>query len=113
MLGLPGSGKSFFARQLAETLDFDHISSDAIRTELFGRPDVHIFDKMGQPTSTAVAQKLDEEVFKFLNQRVKESLSFGRSVVRDHIHHRLKVRKRFMRQANFVGTLQLDFLSRP
>jgi predicted kinase len=36
--GLPGAGKSFFARQFAETFGTACIRSDIIRAELFGQP---------------------------------------------------------------------------
>lgn len=32
--GLPGSGKTYFARHLAQQMAFPHISSDEVRTEL-------------------------------------------------------------------------------
>lgn len=38
MYGLPGSGKSFVSRQLAEMLGMAHISSDRLRSELFEKP---------------------------------------------------------------------------
>lgn len=38
VVGLPGSGKSFFARQFAETFGAACVRSDVIRTELFGNP---------------------------------------------------------------------------
>lgn len=38
LLGLPGSGKSYTARQLAELLGIAHISSDRIRDTLFETP---------------------------------------------------------------------------
>lgn len=38
MYGLPGSGKSFIARQLSESLGLAHVSSDRIRYELFEEP---------------------------------------------------------------------------
>lgn len=37
-LGVPGSGKSFFARQFAETFHVPLVSFDAIRAQLFQRP---------------------------------------------------------------------------
>lgn len=37
-LGVPGSGKSFFARQFAETFHVPLVSHDAIRATLFSRP---------------------------------------------------------------------------
>lgn len=38
LYGFPGSGKSFFARQLAEELGAAHIQADRIRYELFETP---------------------------------------------------------------------------
>ena len=38
LYGLPGSGKSFFARQASDLLHIPHISSDRIRYELFEKP---------------------------------------------------------------------------
>jgi predicted kinase len=38
LYGLPGSGKSFFARQASDLLGIPHISSDRIRYELFETP---------------------------------------------------------------------------
>jgi predicted kinase len=35
ILGLPGSGKSYFAERLAKRLDADYINSDRLRKELF------------------------------------------------------------------------------
>ena len=76
MLGVPGSGKSFFARQLAEALGFKRFSSDAIRTELFGRPDPQPIKRYNGP------------MFKVLDERVENALIRGYSVIRDHMHHR-------------------------
>lgn len=38
VIGLPGAGKSFFARQFSETFSIAHISADRIRYELFAEP---------------------------------------------------------------------------
>lgn len=38
MYGFPGSGKTFFARQLSDSLKAAHVSSDRIRGELFEKP---------------------------------------------------------------------------
>lgn len=38
MYGLPGSGKTFIARQLAELFGMAHLSSDRLRYELFDNP---------------------------------------------------------------------------
>lgn len=38
MYGFPGSGKTYFARQLSDSLKAVHVSSDRIRGELFEKP---------------------------------------------------------------------------
>lgn len=38
LYGFPGSGKSFFARQMSEVLNIAHLHSDRIRSELFENP---------------------------------------------------------------------------
>ena len=38
LYGLPGSGKSYVARNLAETVQMAHVSADRIRNELFQQP---------------------------------------------------------------------------
>lgn len=38
LYGFPGAGKTFFARQLCETLVATHVHSDRIRAELFEQP---------------------------------------------------------------------------
>ncbi len=38
MYGFPGSGKTYFARKLSETINAAHVSSDRIRGELFEKP---------------------------------------------------------------------------
>lgn len=107
MLGVPGSGKSTFARQTAEALGFKRFSSDALRTELYGRPDVHILTETGQRVSPAEMKRLDNETFAVLNARVEEALMAGYSVIRDHIHHHSHWRELGARQAGLVGGLSV------
>lgn len=110
MLGVPGAGKSRFARQAAEALGFERFSSDAIRTELFGRPDVHLVTETGERTPPEVVKGLNKKVFKVLNQRVEEALLSGRSVIRDHIHARSHREGLCSRQAGLVGALPIVVL---
>lgn len=39
VVGLPGSGKSFFAQQFSETFNISSVSDDRIRAELFEKPE--------------------------------------------------------------------------
>ena len=105
MLGVPGSGKSAFARQLAEALDFDRVSTDAIRTELFGEPMPHTPHTSDQPNPETEA-KFTVPTFNELNRRAETSLLAGRSVIRDHMHHRSHWRDGIgQHQADLVGAL--------
>lgn len=46
VFGLPGSGKSYFAKRLAEHLKATYISSDEVRKALFPRPEYTSEEKM-------------------------------------------------------------------
>lgn len=39
LYGMPGAGKTFFARQLCETFQAAHLEADRIRSELFEKPE--------------------------------------------------------------------------
>ena len=68
MCGLPGSGKSYQAKKLAEKTGAVIVSSDALREELFN-------DVNNQDNS--------EIVFRELHKRVKANLLVGKSVIYD------------------------------
>jgi predicted kinase len=61
MYGIPGSGKSFMARQIAEDLGIAHISSDRIRFELFDEPK---YDKTEQQIVTHLMDYMAEQFLK-------------------------------------------------
>ncbi|HEV2402659.1 MAG TPA: AAA family ATPase [Candidatus Saccharimonadales bacterium] len=79
LYGFPGSGKTFFARQLAEILQAAHIHSDRIRSELFEQPR---FDK---EENTVISQLMD--------YMAEEFLRAGLSVVYDVNAMRLAQRR--------------------
>lgn len=64
MYGFPGSGKSSFARQLAEFMHVAHIEGDRIRNELFTEPR---YDKQENAIVTQLMNYMTEE---FLNAGV-------------------------------------------
>ena len=70
LVGLVASGKSFYAKQLSEQYNAIIYSSDELREELFG--DVNECNR-------------NEELFKELKLRVKNSLLKGDNVIWDSI----------------------------
>ncbi len=58
LYGFPGAGKSYFARQLAETLHAAHIQGDRIRSELFEQPR---YDKEENDVITHLMDYMAEE----------------------------------------------------
>lgn len=61
MLGHPGAGKSFFARQFAETFNAPMVSMDRIRYELFAEPQ---FSKDEETIISRVSMLQIEQLFK-------------------------------------------------
>lgn len=59
LYGLPGAGKSYFARQLTERLQAAHIQGDRIRYELFEKPR---YDKQENEIVTHLLDYMTEEL---------------------------------------------------
>ncbi len=58
LYGFPGSGKTYFARQLAENVQAAHVQSDRIRSELFETPR---YDKQENVVVTQLMDYMTEE----------------------------------------------------
>lgn len=103
LYGSPGSGKTYFARQLAEVLQCAHVQSDRIRSELFERP-THSADENG------IVNHLSEYM-------AEEFLGSGVSVILDANADRLANRQRLRNLARsrkaqpVLIWLQTDFES--
>jgi predicted kinase len=61
LYGFPGSGKSYFARQLCEQLQAAHVHGDRIRSELFENP------RYDKEENAVIAQLMDYMTHEFLN----------------------------------------------
>lgn len=83
MVGLPASGKSTYAKLLAEEIDGIVVSSDGIRAEWYGDEAIQ-----GDPA----------KIFREVEQRCKNALDAGRSVIMDATNMNAKKRKNFLRQ---------------
>ena len=81
MVGLVGSGKSTYAKQLAEETNAIICSSDAIREELCGDEN---------------SQDNNDEVFKILHSRIKDNLKNGKNVIYDATNINSKRRRAFL-----------------
>lgn len=78
LYGFPGSGKTYFARQLAENIQAAHVQGDRIRGELFEQPR---YDKQE-----------NEVVVQLMDYMAGEFLSAGLSVIYDTNAMRLSQR---------------------
>lgn len=83
--GLPGTGKTTFARALASVLRFEHVESDAIRRALSPQP--------------AYTQAESAAVFARAEQLAARALDEGRHALVDSTNLTQQNRKRFMRLA--------------
>jgi predicted kinase len=87
--GVPGTGKTTFARLLATRLGAAHIESDAIRRDLFPRPN---YDS-----------RESARVFARVEARTSEALEAHRSAVVDATNLAKDDRRRFFRAAKRSG----------
>lgn len=83
MYGLPGAGKTYFAAELAKTMNAAHVQADRIRYELFEEPR---YDKQE-----------DEIVDHLMQYMAEEFLSAGVNVIFDINANRL-VKRRALRE---------------
>jgi predicted kinase len=93
MVGLPGSGKSFIAEQLAEVNDdIVIVSSDAIREEFYG---------------DANDQSHNDKVFRIVNKRLKEGLIAEKKVILDATNISKKRRKALLRDLKYPKSMAI------
>lgn len=77
-LGFPGSGKTYFARQLAEKLHAVTFNSDALRVSMFGS-----LEKIDQIRHHGDRSRLYSDVFGAMDYAARQVLLAGHSVVYD------------------------------
>ena len=83
MCGIPCSGKTTYAKLLAEEIDGVVVSSDGIRAEWYG-------DEAIQGDAS--------KIFREVERRCKDALDAGRSVIMDATNMNAKKRTNFLRQ---------------
>lgn len=87
LCGLPASGKSTYAKELAEKYNANIHASDSIREELSG--DIN-------------NQNINDLVFKTLHRRIKEDLANGKSCIMDATNINYKRRMAFLQELNKI-----------
>lgn len=95
MCGLPGSGKSYQAKSLAEQHNANIHSSDSIREELSG--DIN-------------NQSINDLVFKTLHNRIKEDLRNGKSCIYDATNISYKTRMAFLQELKNIPCKKICIL---
>lgn len=83
LCGLPASGKSTYANELAKNMNATVLSSDALRLEMFG---------------DETDQDHNQQVFQELHKRVKEHLRSGKNVIYDSTNISSKRRRGFLEE---------------
>ena len=78
LIGMPGSGKSFVGKQLAERLQFDFVETDALIEKQYNLPLQDVLTKMGDKAFLA---KEEEVVITVTTNRNNIVLSPGGSII--------------------------------
>ena len=84
VLGLPGSGKSYFASRLAEVIQADYINSDQIRKGMFSK---RIYSEQEKGA-----------VYDAMLEKMKSVVQLNKDLVIDATFHREDSRQLFIRQ---------------
>lgn len=91
MVGLPASGKSTYAKQLAEKMPATVFSSDELREEMFGDVD---------------NQKNNQKLFQELHKRIKECLKSGNNAIYDATNISSKRRRGFLSELKNIDCIK-------
>lgn len=100
LYGFPGSGKTYFARQLCEHLQAAHVQGDRIRYELFENPR---YDKQ---ENDVIAQLMDYMTEEFLSAGI--SVVYDTNAMRLTTRHNLRETARKAHAQPLLIWLQVD-----
>lgn len=89
MIGCPYSGKSTYAKKLAQQTGAEIISSDRVRSKLFGN---------------AACQKDPQKVFQICRQDMHKALARGKDVILDSTAMTRKARRSFLHELQKYGS---------
>lgn len=82
VMGLPGSGKSFFAERLAQKINAEYYNSDGLRKKMFAERTYSDSEK--------------EKVYEALLRKMQEATNEGKDVVLDATFYKEKIRESFI-----------------
>ncbi len=91
VLGLPGSGKSYFASRLAKMINADYINSDRVRKEMF--------------KSRTYSEQEKAAVYNEMLEKMKEAVSQRRNLVLDATFHKNETRNIFIQGMKGKGKI--------
>jgi predicted kinase len=94
VLGLPGSGKSYFASRLAEVIQADYINSDHVRKQMFSK---RIYSEQEKGA-----------VYDAMLEKMKTLVKLNKDLVIDATFQREDSRQLFIRQLR--GKVELFFI---
>jgi predicted kinase len=89
VFGLPGSGKSYFSKRLANELNAAYLSSDILRKKLL--------------QNRTYSSEEKNKVYDFLLNEMIKLLREGKSVVADATFYKEEIRKKFERKINLLN----------
>jgi len=95
MVGICASGKSTQAKALSEQYNAKILSSDDLRVELYG--DINDQDH-------------NEQVFKELNKRVRDRLTFNENVIIDATNINLKSRRKLLENVSKIDCYKIAYI---
>jgi len=100
LYGYPGSGKTYFARQLCENIQAAHVQGDRIRSELFEQP------RYDKEENAVVSQLMDYMTEEFLKSGV--SVVYDANVMRYAQRHNLRNMVTRLKAQSVLVWLQID-----
>ncbi len=100
LYGFPGAGKTYFSRQLCESLQAAHVQGDRIRYELFEHPR---YDKQ---ENDVITQLMDYMTHEFLSAGI--SVVYDTNALRYSQRHALREMARKSRTQPLLLWLQID-----
>lgn len=95
MIGIPASGKSSIAKEIAKEFHFEILSADSIREEL---------------TGFVEDQTKNKEVFEIIYERLRDNLLKGNNVILDNTNINKAYRKMIFDKIDDIECLKIGYL---